>query len=241
LQGASSIGNSRTGLFCKKEETSIKVMCVPALYTITKGFKKYSENCQGKDCKEPSDLFKYAYCGHSDYEICQSIIPAPSPPSPPTLPPTPPKIPTSPTKPLPAPPPAPPSMPPFPTFPAGEPIGQCIDKNSPTYCTLKKSKHQCSKRSVYMDCALTCGLTCTTKGTVYIPSVVVNPVVYNLPPFPPLPPLTVAGPCIDQKSEDKCTKKKLKGKCYLKSIYTQCPKTCGMSTCDHMGRLVIGR
>lgn len=106
---------------------------------------------------------------------------------------------------------------------------------------MKKSKHQCSKRSVYVDCALTCGMTCTTSGTVYMPPVVVNSVVFNMPPFPPLPPLTVTGKCVDQKSLAKCTNKKLKGKCYMKSIYTSCPLTCGMTTCDHMGKLVIGR
>lgn len=141
LQGASSL--DKDSVFCKKTETIEKVICVPPLFSTTKKIKKLNSK----------ELLAAAYCGRSDFEVCDNGFTPPSPPAVPA---------PSPVSPVVAS--APPSLPPFAALLPGTPTGQCRNTKSASKCATKSARGLCGQERVHKKCALTCGMTCHPNG-----------------------------------------------------------------------------
>jgi len=164
LSGASA--QQKDQIFCKKAETLEKVVCVPALYTYVKGFRKLPE----------AEKRLYTYCGRSDFEVCDNQF---SPPAAPGLPPNKPAPPGMPGPSSPSPvPPSPPfspgvakaqlaghpaGLPPAPPVSPGIMVSNiyCHNLKSDASCERKKNNGKCVIEKVYTKCAKTCGMQCS--------------------------------------------------------------------------------
>lgn len=117
--------------YCKKVEIEgEKIACTPALYPNNK--KKYLIKTDKRT------LGEQAFCGRSDFHLCDADIDAELSSEPPSMPPSSP----------------------------GDTTSTCSNRKSASKCAKKQLRGKCTTPSVSRKCALTCQMSCDVAGNL---------------------------------------------------------------------------